>query len=130
MLESTLTRKYTSDGTFGDLVFEGFACVTVERLNLGNQHIISCIPEGSYLCKLAPSTKNLKVGPTAYLLQNVPDRTAIQIHIANYPADVEGCIGLGQTYMPFQKMITNSVHTVKTFMAFTEGRDFMLHIVS
>lgn len=127
-MNGILTRIYTPIGTFGSLVFDGFKCSTVERPWIDNQHLVSCIPEGTYLCRLCPSTKNIKVSDKAYQVLNVPDRTFIEIHYANYPTDVEGCIGLGEKYMIEQHMVTNSVKTVKAFMDFMQGQDFMLTI--
>jgi len=34
-------------------------------------------------------------GPDMWNVLRVPDRTHIIIHVANWPANVQGCIGLG-----------------------------------
>ena len=96
MILGTVTRFcYGPKGTYGKLSIENFDCFTVERPWLNNKVRESCIPEGLYKCKLGRYNKG---GYTAYEVQDVPGRSLIKIHIANYPRDVMGCIGLGTTY--------------------------------
>ena len=51
------------------------------------------IPEGSYRLSLYPSEKNFCDVP---LLNHVPGREYIEIHIANRPDELEGCIAVGK----------------------------------
>lgn len=84
---------YAPVGTFGYAQSEAGVLYSVERPWLSNAHGVSCIPEGSYECR---PTYFHKGGYDAFEVQNVPQRSGILIHIANFPTDVEGCIGLGK----------------------------------
>lgn len=88
-------------GTFGELSVGTYSFKTVEREWLNNAPSISCIPEGDYKMIPYQSPRN---GPT-WLLENhslgvyrfdTNHRNLIEIHIANWPRQVEGCIGVGK----------------------------------
>ena len=51
----------------------------------------SCIPSGAYLCKPYSGTKYKGV----YIVENVPNRSAILFHWGNTEKDTEGCLLLG-----------------------------------
>ena len=100
---------------------------------------MSCIPEGSYLCKF---THSPRYGKLLYILTGVPNRSGIRIHSANYAGDITlgykrdllGCIALGSGKFGgpgtnSQLMVTNSRVTMAKFEAEMEGEDFILHIV-
>lgn len=101
-----------STGTFGTLFYKQHPiCVTAERPWVNNQHGISCIPLGVYPCKPYQSpTKGL-----VWLLGNVTDRDMIEIHAANKPSQLEGCIAVGREFAMFgnEPGITGSVDTLK-----------------
>lgn len=85
---------HTPMGVFGKMTFNGFECYTVERPWLDNRTNVSCIPEDTYTARLYDS-------PTpgrgiVWQLNDVPDRTFIQIHRGNTMDDVVGCIALGK----------------------------------
>lgn len=83
--------------TMGVLVNEGTGlpiCLTLELPNKGNQKDISCIPKGVYSCGFYSSPKYLGV----YQVKNVPNRSAILIHIGNTVEDIEGCILVGSEF--------------------------------
>jgi hypothetical protein len=85
-----LIRKYSPKQTDGFLLFDSFKIKTIERPDLNNRKMVSCIPEGEYLVKWGHmNTHNVD----HYLLQNVKDRTAIFIHIASNVDQIHGCIG-------------------------------------
>ncbi len=63
-------------------------CVTLELPWKNNAIDVSCIPPGVY-----PVVPNTPQKP--WRLCNVPNRTEIDIHVANTTADILGCIGLG-----------------------------------
>ena len=84
---------YTPMGTFGRLKYKEREWFTVEKPWVNNQKNISCIPEGNY-------TANRYLSPTkgrgeVWQLNNVPNRTHIQIHRGNTEKDVIGCIAVG-----------------------------------
>src|SRR6266496_3426144 len=98
MQKLILSRDLRNDyGTFGVLHLNcGREYSTVERPWLDNAPHESCIPAGEYVCKIRNTQVNRSAGLSlAYELQAVLNRTNIEIHVANYPKDVEGCIGLG-----------------------------------
>ena len=92
-----LSRNYRDKETTSCVyVFSGdqivFNCKALELPNLGNQHNISCIPEGTYTVVKYSDVKH----PNTFWVQNVPCRTGILIHIGNFvngiKIDSEGCI--------------------------------------
>lgn len=88
----TLERfAYSPLGTFGKI--KELDMYTVERPWLNNKGSVSCIPVGPYKCKRVKSPKFGNV----FEVTNVPGRTHILFHKANVAADVEGCIGVGET---------------------------------
>lgn len=89
----TLDRFYQPDCTLGRLSIDGFQCFTLELPDLSNQKNISCIPEGEYDYFFRVSSRNGNV----LELNNVPDRTYIQIHSGNFTRQVKGCILVGDS---------------------------------
>ena len=95
-----IAREYGKMQTLGRLVvFDGKEIVlkvlTLELPDLGNQHNISCIPEGSYEVHRIYSPKF----GNCFHVQDVPDRTAILIHKGNYNKDTRGCILVGMNHI-------------------------------
>lgn len=91
--ELTIERKLASDNcTMGYLIANGeVICYTLELPWKDNLNFISCIPPGSYNGILRYD----KTDGWRIQLENVPNRTAVQIHIGNYTKDTEGCILVG-----------------------------------
>lgn len=99
--------NYGPDGTFGTLVLpSGLMLYTVEKPWEGNRPFESCIPEGIYPLGLreSPVVKRTSRGKYSegWEVQDVPDREFIMLHPANWPFDVEGCIGPGFGYQVIQ----------------------------
>ena len=119
-----ILRRFRSDedGTFGTLEVDNHVFFTVERPWKDNKPFVSCIPEGDYILVPHQSNKyghvlamiNHQIGVTH---QKEPDSTryACLIHTANYPKDVEGCIGLGDNYIADKNMVTNSRQSIIDF---------------
>jgi hypothetical protein len=92
-----ISRQYSQFDTKGGIaIFQGhelmYRCKAIELPWNGNQHDVSCIPEGTYPCsKIVSPTKG-----KCFLVHDVPDRDSIEIHIGNYVAggkiDSKGCI--------------------------------------
>lgn len=83
-------RKITENARRGVLFLDSdYQCRTLENNELE-------IPEGKYEAEIYPSPRNHR---DVILLKSVPNRTMIEIHIANYPHELIGCIavGLGST---------------------------------
>jgi len=94
MITVRLTRMYQdSDGTIGVMSVGKYSkWMTIEPPWLDNRPNVSCIPEGSYLLKKGYYNKG---GYPVYEVQDVPDRTLIKIHAANFACEVSGCIAPG-----------------------------------
>ena len=94
----TLDRfAYTEYGTFGRLFehrVEGLSPLnmwTVEREWLDNRPFESCIPEGVYFVTPRSSRRFGEVME----VEQVPGRTDILFHAANWPDELQGCIAPG-----------------------------------
>ena len=79
-------------GVFGELSVGNQTWYTVEEVWRNNAKGNSCIPIGEYRVKRGRFPKHGE----AFEVLNVPNRTAILIHVANTVADIEGCIGPGK----------------------------------
>lgn len=108
-------------GTFGYAVLREngemlFECWTVERPWANNTPRVSCIPAGSYRMK---PRRFFRHDYEAVGLVGVPGRDHILIHIANFPTDVIGCIGLGERIdrIGGELGVTNSERTFNAFMS-------------
>lgn len=128
MKELELIRvAYTSFGTFGKFVCNSKLLYTVERPWLLNQHDVSCIPEGEFDCKPEFFHKD---GYPAVEVLNVPNRQDILFHIANWPENVKGCIGVGKLLgvLSNKWAVLDSTQAFKEFMDFYGKEPFKLRI--
>jgi hypothetical protein len=81
-----LTRLDATDyGVFGHLECEDFDCVTLERDD-------TLIPPGTYKVTMYDSPANKRIVP----MLEVPGRSYIQIHPANFETELKGCIAVGE----------------------------------
>jgi hypothetical protein len=83
-----LSRSYGEKQTTGCLsIYDEdtavFSCKTLELPYLENHKDISCIPPGEYKCDRVTSKKF----GICYLLNDVPGRTGIIIHVGNYASE-------------------------------------------
>ena len=110
-----------------DLIFH-----TIERPWLNNKPFKSCVPEGEYMVNPYSSEKF----PGVYELQNVPGRTKILIHTANYASEVQGCIGLGLGIPALEEgkkhatplMVLRSRNAMRRFCRIMKDESFILKI--
>jgi len=103
-MEAVISRRYTPIQTLGRMVvFDGekvrLQVLTLELPWNNNQKSFSCIPEGKYEVSKIYSPKFGK----CFLLNNVPNRSAIEIHKGNYASltgvsDTSGCILPGMAF--------------------------------
>lgn len=125
------------DGTRGALSINGEEfCKTLELADYDNLPQYSCIPKGTYRCTMNYSPKFKR---DLYMVLDVPNRTGIRIHPANFAGDTRqglvsdllGCIALGTHYVTVdgQTMILNSKITLDKFCAILENKDFTLEII-
>lgn len=136
----SLTRFPSTDqGTFGILVFGTTTCFSVELPWRNNRTARSCIPVGTYTCRITNSPKFGKV----YHVENVPGRSAVLIHGANFGGDIDlgytthlqGCIApcnrLGQLRNSKGNMQSAglvSAPALRTMMTWAAGEPFTLEI--
>ncbi len=98
-MKSIISRAYQKDMTKGCwLVMDGsvmdYKCVTLELPDLGNQHNISCIPEGIYdVEKINHPEKGW-----CFSVLNEPNREGILIHKGNFTKNTLGCILVGSYF--------------------------------
>ena len=147
MKHLTLIRDETSDeGTFS------IGMLTQGENRLGwwdfielpwrdNKPGISCVTPGLYIAKARMSPHFNRM---VYELQNVPDREAIEVHVANWAGDVElgyhsdlrGCMapgtGRGELVPPGgdmkQKAVLHSGIALDALFAATNGEDIQIEI--
>ena len=121
-----------SDGTFGELTALDFDFYTLEKpwVDLdGNGHgdpQKSCITAGSYECVWHESPKY----GWCYEVTNVPGRSHILIHPANWEHQLLGCIALGKGrgVLSGKPAITQSRDAIKEFHAAMREQSFTLEI--
>lgn len=68
-------------------------CVSLELPDLDNHKSISCIPSGKYKCLRDETGKH-----RYYKILNVEGREEIEIHPANKPSELRGCISFGKRW--------------------------------
>ena len=99
---------------------------TIERPWLNNKPFESCIPLGEYTLKWKESPKF----DWCYEVENVEGRTHILLHVANYPTDVVGCIGLGLSLMGDRIAVGSSKAAMAAFHDVTGGKPWQLRIAN
>lgn len=92
MIKAIISRTYRNDETMGMFqVVDGmkllYRCKCLELADNGNQHDISCVPEGVYDVVKEKNEKG-----DVFRVLNVPDRSGILIHKGNFKRDTKGCI--------------------------------------
>ena len=110
---------YHPSGTLGSLTLYGERFYSIERPWKNNSPNVSCIPEGSYPVVWRTSPR---FGLTWHIT-DVPDRTHILIHVANFPEDVQGCIGLGTDLMGDKVAVSSSRIAVERFEELTKDEE-------
>lgn len=139
-MKKVTLQRFSDDGkqTLGELSVEGlFTCKTLELPFKDNQHNISCIPCGSYPCKWTRSNRlSISLGRDVFTYEvlNVPDRSGIRIHSANFAHELLGCIALGGGYVDLdgdgEQDLVNSRISVKQFNELLNEADFDLTITN
>ncbi len=134
-----IRQRTGNQGTEGILQTSGFTCFTLELPWKDNARRMSCIPKGTYSCKVRHSPRFGEI----YHVIAVPNRSYILIHSGNFAGDVtrgfrthvEGCILLGSKRGVLrvnkdltQRAVLVSKPTVRQFMQHMAGKDFTLKI--
>ena len=102
-----LRDTFTDKSTIGELFLNGeFMSDTLELPYLDNQRNISCIPEGQYSVRLRTARESATRDYLHLLVQDVPNRDYILVHIGNKSSDSRGCVlvGIGRK----QDFVSNS----------------------
>jgi hypothetical protein len=96
---------------------DNHVCLMIERPRTGEH---PCIPEGTYVLSRYDSPKH---GPNIWQYEDVPGRSNIQIHVANWPHELEGCQAPGATRKTGpdgEPGVGDSKLTYEMFMKITE----------
>jgi len=110
----TVTRKWETEFAIcGELSIDGdFFSYTIEPAREKPIHPgHPCIPAGDYAVRMTMSPHLKYVTPE---ILNVPDRTAIRIHVANGASELLGCTGVGSEHKP--NWVSNSKDTFARLM--------------
>jgi hypothetical protein len=107
-MKSVISRRYRPNETTGKwIVFDQdnkvLELVSLELPDRGNRQDCSCIPEGTYIMRKITRPN----GNPAFLIENVPGRSEIEVHVANFAAgnkiDLKGCIAPGMYFSDINK---------------------------
>ena len=108
---------------------------TIELNWRDNKRKVSCIPAGTYVCEFKASPKF----GMCYHVLDVPERSAILIHAANFAglvslgqrADLEGCIAFGTSAGELygQPAVLNSKSAIREFVRFLKKEKFTLEVI-
>lgn len=126
----TLTRAYQSDDvTLGMLKIQGVdhaPIYTLENPWIDNKPYISCIPEDGYICEKHNGAKF----KDCWILQGVPNRSAILIHAGNRETDTTGCIlvGLRSGYLGEDIAVLDSHDAMELLRKILGRKSFMIRI--
>lgn len=107
----------------GMLLIDGIPrMITLELPEKFNATQVSCIPEGTYVCKRVHN-RNTSGGmfiATTFEVTNVPGRAGILFHVGNTSKDTHGCILLGTRIAPSGFAILQSREAFGLFLKATE----------
>lgn len=92
MIINLVRFAYLPEGVLGELKLPGGPRLfTIERPYLDNEPFVSAVPEGEYQLEW-DTTGRIRDVPR---LADVENRSQINIHVANEPQELHGCIGVG-----------------------------------
>ena len=129
-------KRQNDNGTATTGIFffekDGGEVLTLASLELPwkeNKNKISCIPKGSYKVTTTFSNRFKK---DMWLLLDVPNRSGIRIHSANYSIELEGCIALGLQKVDIDNDKTMDIKDSKKAIVLAKfhlGNEFELEIL-
>lgn len=116
-------------GTFGRLVGPWGDRLSVELPWRDNAPFVSCIPARVYIVRW---TYSPHFGRMMYEVTDVPGRSGIRWHVANWARNLKGCIGPGRSLAKFGDPktwgVTNSGSTLDEIEKVMATRPFRLHV--
>jgi len=128
-MKQVIINRFSDDGkqTPGSLSFvqdngHVFLCKTLEIPWMNNHSDTSCIPAGTYNCRFTKSarfTTHAAHDMFTYEVTNIPGRSAIRIHSANFFSDLLDCIALEGALQDIngdgEQDVINSRNTIHAF---------------
>ena len=116
-------------GTFGRLCGPWGDRLSVELPWRDNAPFVSCIPARIYIVRW---TYSPHFGRMMYEVMDVPGRSGIRWHVANWARNLKGCIGPGRSLAKFGNPktwgVTNSGSTLDEIEKVMATRPFRLHV--
>lgn len=121
----TLNRTVaTSTYTLGTMQLpSGFMLATIERPWKNNAPNLSCIPAGTYTVRMTYSPRFKRY---LYEVTGVHGRAGIRIHVANWAAELHGCIAVGIVHGP--SCVLQSTVALRRLHDELKSASFQLHI--
>ena len=114
-----ITRQIPGKGTFGTITHnQDFIVNTVEQVWSNNERYISCVPGGNYALILHHSpSKGLTLALVSHSLgvaiSGPYQRTHCLFHVANFPHELQGCIGPGLDFHSEKWGVSDSAEAMK-----------------
>lgn len=121
MKKLTVVRSYLESATIGFMDIPSRRLQSMELPWLDNSEGKSCIPEGTYLAVRDTTGKH-----QFYAIKDVPKRSDIEIHIANYTHQILGCLALGRTRMDDGISVGNSGSALNDLVDYIGDESFMI----
>ena len=91
--EIWINRVYSHSGSIIGVLYanDDQLCYSLELPWKDNQSNVSCVPVGTYPGKIrTDGTKGWRIE-----LESVPNRTFVELHVGNFPGEIQGCVLLG-----------------------------------
>ena len=91
--EIWINRVYAHSGSIIGVLYanDDQVCYSLELPWKDNQSNVSCVPVGTYAGKIrTDGTKGWRIE-----LESVPNRTYVELHVGNFPGEIQGCVLLG-----------------------------------
>lgn len=126
-----LERVYFPEETLGSLTVvngrELYQCKTLELPDLNNAVNVSCILEGLYLVEKLQSSPAFDY--PHFHITNVPHRTGIKVHIANFKRNLKGCVAVGDSFEDIDSDgltdVKNSKSTLNKLLKISDDRFYL-----
>lgn len=116
-----IVRSYTPTATIGYCDVNGTILQTLEQPWRDNEPDRSCIPEGTYLVKRDKTGRH-----QWFAVQNVPNRTFIEWHVANYVSQLEGCTSFGMSRASDNESVNRSQDALEYLLSYLGDEDFFV----